>query len=119
MNEALTRLLERAGRDPELKRRLYESKNAENPLSAFCALSRSEGILIYPDELAFGGENFCAEMLRSVNGGGVDAPSDWDDMYELFFAALDMLGKSNEENDVENNDEDALSDNGDDETDGA
>ena len=31
----------------------------------------------------------CAAMCRSVNGGGVDTPDGWDDVYEMFFAALD------------------------------
>jgi hypothetical protein len=30
-------------------------------------------------------------MLRSVNGGGVEAPDDWDDFYEMFFDELKRM----------------------------
>ena len=38
-------------------------------------------------------EETCAAMCRSVNGGGVDTPDGWDDVYEMFFAALDYMNK--------------------------
>ena len=37
------------------------------------------------------GEQFCAAMLRSVNGGSVDAPDAWDDCYELLMSELKQM----------------------------
>lgn len=91
MNDSLTQLLEKAKNDIDLKNRIYATRNGRNPVKALCELSTAEGFPITAAELIDEGEKSCAAMLRSVNGGGVDAPDGWDDLYEMFFAALDYI----------------------------
>ena len=88
MNDSLTLLLEKAKNDKELKDRIFATRSDPNPVNALCALATSEGFPITAAELIDEGETACAMMLRSVNGGGVDTPEGWDDLYEMFFAAL-------------------------------
>ncbi len=91
MNDSLTLLLEKAKNDKLLKERIYATRADRNPVNALCELSTAEGFPITAAELIDEGETSCAAMLRSVNGGGVEAPDGWDDLYEMFFAALDYI----------------------------
>ena len=91
MNDSLTLLLEKARNDKLLRERIYATRSDRNPVNALCELSTAEGFPITAAELIDEGETSCAAMLRSVNGGGVDAPEGWDDLYEMFFAALDYI----------------------------
>ncbi len=91
MNDSLSGLLKKARNDNELKERIYATRNDRNPVNALCDLATSEGFPITEAELIYESEQSCAAMLRSVNGGGVEAPDGWDDLYEMFFAALDFI----------------------------
>ena len=91
MNDSLTMLLEKAKTDKQLKDRIYATRSERNPVNALCELATAEGFPVTAAELIDEGETPCAMMLRSVNGGGVEAPEGWDDLYEMFFAALDYL----------------------------
>lgn len=89
MDEKLEKLLQLAKADPVLKERLLASRDEKEPIFAFCDICREQGIELYPGELIAMGEEFCAAMIRSVNGGGVNAPfGQWDDMYDMFMTAL-------------------------------
>ena len=91
MNDSLSELLKKAKNNIELKNRIYATRNDKNPVNALCNLATAEGFPITSAELIYESEKACAEMLRSVNGGGVDAPDGWDDLYEMFFAALAVI----------------------------
>lgn len=91
MNDSLTNLLAKAKNNSKLKERIYATRTDKNPLNALCVLSTNEGFPITATELVNESEESCAAMLRSVNGGGVEAPDGWDDLYEMFFAALDFM----------------------------
>ena len=91
MNDSLTGLLLKAKNDKALKDRIYATRSDKNPVNALCLLSTAEGFPLTAAELIDEGEKSCAAMLRSVNGGGVEAPEGWDDLYEMFFAALDYI----------------------------
>ena len=93
MNNSLTMLLEKAAKDKALTERIYATRNDRNPVNALCELATAEGFPITAAELLYEGEESCAAMCRSVNGGGVDTPVGWDDSYEMFFAALDYMNK--------------------------
>lgn len=93
MNDSLTMLLEKAKNDPGLTERIYATRNERNPVNALCELSTAEGFPVTAVEFLYDGEETCAAMCRSVNGGGVDTPNGWDDVYEMFFAALDYMNK--------------------------
>lgn len=89
MGEKLTELLKLALSKQEIKNELIKTKSAPDPLDAFCKKSKEFGIEISLADLVFDGEDFCSAMLRSVNGGGVDAFDSWTDFYDLFFASLE------------------------------
>lgn len=88
----LAQLMESAKRDENIKEELLQTRNASDPVKAFCDKCAELGyrsITVY--ELLTAGEAFCATMLRSVNGGGVEAPDEWDDFYEMFFDELEGI----------------------------
>ncbi len=88
----LSELERRARRDAEVRRKLLATREAGDPIAAFCdecARLGYENITVYG--LATQGEAFCAAMLRSVNGGGVEAPDDWDDFYGMFMTELENI----------------------------
>ena len=85
----LMQLMQRAKNDEALRASLLKTRDAADPIAAFCKKCDELGyknITVYG--FATAGEAFCAEMLRSVNGGGVEAPNGWDDFYEMFFDEL-------------------------------
>ena len=88
----LAQLTQRARNDENLRRELIETRNAPDKVKAFCDMCAELGyrhITVY--ELLTAGEAFCAAMLRSVNGGGVEAPDNWDDFYEMFFDEIERM----------------------------
>lgn len=90
----LVQLTERVRNDKELRRELLETRKAPDAVKAFCDKCAELGyryITVY--ELLTAGEAFCATMLRSVNGGGVEAPDGWEDFYEMFFDELERMGR--------------------------
>jgi hypothetical protein len=91
MDDQLEKLLQMAKADPTIKKRLLDSRNEKDPLSAFCNLCQEYGFDISVGQLVAMGEDFCDTMIRSVNGGGVNAPyGQWDDMYDMFMTALEF-----------------------------
>lgn len=88
MEEELMRLQQRAMHDPKLKEELLKTREAKDPLKAFCDKCNELGYEITLYGLATMGREFCDAMLRSVNGGGREEPDGWDDYYEMFFQAL-------------------------------
>lgn len=89
----LEELQAKALRDNELRAKLLETRQAANPVTAFCQCCRSLGYEIYDMDLISAGEDFYAAMRRSTNGGGENSPKlkMEDDFYELFFAALESV----------------------------
>ena len=90
MEQELMELQERAINDEALRARLLKTRTEKYPLRAFCDLCRELGYnKITVGELMSAGDEFCSAMLRSVNGGGVEAPDGWNDFYEMFFEAIE------------------------------
>lgn len=89
--EILDEIKGKAGKDPELKKRILQTRREPNPLTAFCVLCREVGYPVYEMDLACAGESFYAEIKRSTNGGGENSPllKGEDDFYEMFFAELE------------------------------
>ena len=88
---ALDELQKKAWKDETLRKRLLDTRKAEQPLTAFCRICQELGYPIYEMELICAGEDFYASMRRSTNGGGENSPKlEWeDDFYELFLASLE------------------------------
>ena len=87
----LDELQNKALRDERLRERFLQTRNAENPLKAFCEVCQEQGYELYPMDVIAAGEEFYASMRRSTNGGGEKSPllEGEDDFYELFLAALE------------------------------
>lgn len=85
----LTRLLEQARHDPQLRKMLWDTRTDSDPMDAFCVLCNRLGYDISLGELFAYGQDMNDSKLRSVNGGGVDGIEGWDDAYEQFFLSLE------------------------------
>ncbi len=88
MEEILSRLLVAAREDESLRRRLLDTKNAKDPLAAFCEEAGKAGFSITVGELVAIGEEYASNLHKSVNGGAEYPMEGWDDAYEMFLAAL-------------------------------
>ena len=88
MNEKLMRLSDLALSDPVIKARFLETRNAEDPMDAFCVLSCQLGIPLTIGELIVMGEEMSCNQMKSTNGGGVNPYDFFDDAYEQFFMTL-------------------------------
>lgn len=89
----LDELQNQALRDPEVRNRLLDTRQAKEPLTAFCEVCRELGYEIYEMDLICAGEEFHAAMKRSTNGGGENSPmlAGEDDFYELFMAGISSI----------------------------
>ncbi len=83
-------LQKKAAEDIQLRKRLWDTRKSQNPLSDFCRICREQGEELYEMDLLQAGEELYAAMKRSTNGGGENSPvlKGEDDLYELFFAQL-------------------------------
>ncbi len=88
MEEILAKLLEAAREEETLRKKLLDSRNAEDPLSTFCACATEAGFPITVGELVAIGEEYSSNLHKSVNGGAEYPMEGWDDAYEMFLAAL-------------------------------
>ena len=88
--EALDELQRKARHDDKLREQFIKTRDAEDPLGAFCSVCREAGYELYPMDIVQAGDEFYAAMKRSTNGGGENSPVliGEDDPYELFFAGL-------------------------------
>ena len=91
MEEKLRQLLEDARHDEKLRKKLLATRKDADPMKAFCDTCQSLGYEIYLGELFAYGQDMNDSKMRSVNGGGVCFIDGWDDAYEMFFAALEVL----------------------------
>ena len=85
----LMELQSKAMSDEIIRKALLDTRKAQDPVKAFCDKCSELGYEISVYELLTAGEEFCAAMLRSVNGGGVEAPDGWDDFYGMFMNTLE------------------------------
>ena len=91
VREELDALLAQALQDRSLCELLLETRNASDPLGAFCKAAKELGCSFTPMALIAEGEEAYAAMSRSTNGGGENHPLlAWEnDLYELFFTVLE------------------------------
>lgn len=91
MNEKLYQLLQKAEKDMELRKRIWTTKDANDPALALCELCTAEGFPLTVGELFAEGEEFFCNLFRSCNGSAVQPLDGWDDPYDMFFAAMEVL----------------------------
>ncbi|MEE1086095.1 MAG: hypothetical protein U0L05_02835 [Schaedlerella sp.] len=86
----LDEIQHRALREEVLREKILNTRNAKDPLEAFCKICREYGYEIYEMDVICAGEEFHAAMKRSTNGGGENSPmlGEEDDFYEMFMVSL-------------------------------
>lgn len=87
----LEEMKEMARRDEGLRVRLLATREAGEPLAAFCSICREMGFPVYEMDVIGAGEEFYAAMKRSTNGGGENSPAlaGEDDFYGWVMAELE------------------------------
>ena len=88
MEEKLSALLTAARKDDALRARLLATREAKDPLLAFCQEAEKAGSPITIGELVAIGEEYASNLHKSVNGGAEYPMEGWDDAFEMFLAAL-------------------------------
>ncbi len=90
IDDILTSLFQMAKENPDLRRRMLETAEQENPVGELCKISTELGYPMYEMDLISAGEDYYAAMRRSTNGGGENSPllTYSDDYYELFLTRL-------------------------------
>lgn len=91
VNGILEQLLQRARTDCHLRQELLSTRHAEEPMTALCETASRYGFHLTPGEMLAAGEEYCSNLHKSVNGGATYPLEGWDDLYELFFAALALM----------------------------
>ena len=91
IEDTLENIKNKALNDFGFRKRLLGCKDAEEPVSEFCNVARSEGFEVYEMDMIDIGESFHAAMKRSTNGGGENSPmlAYQDDFFELFLKELE------------------------------
>lgn len=91
--DKLELLLGKAKNDETLKNKLLDTRNADNPLSAFCEIAVESGVELSVMDIVNQGEEFYAEIKRSTNGGGENSPDleFQNDEYSIFMMRLEDL----------------------------
>lgn len=88
MNEKLAKIMEEARHNQLIKEKFLETRNADDPMEAFCNVATSMGYEMTVGELFAIGEEYSSNLLKSCNGGAVYPIDEWSDWYEDFFASL-------------------------------
>ena len=60
-------LQKKAAEDIQLRKRLWDTRKSQNPLSDFCRICREQGEELYEMDLLQAGEELYAAMKRSTN----------------------------------------------------
>ena len=88
MNETMSRLLDEARHNPALRDALLKTREAEDPMDAFCKGATENGYPLTVGEVFEAGEQFIDDVFCSCNGRAEEPIAEWADAYETFFAAL-------------------------------
>jgi hypothetical protein len=75
-------------KDPLLRKRLLETRCADDPLDAFCKIACDSGHPITVGELLAVGQEFSDNQCKSTNGGNPYPYDTFEDTYETFLASL-------------------------------
>lgn len=88
--DQLETLKTKARSTPELAQALLNTRQMQNPVSAFCRIAQEAGCTFSAMDLISAGEDSYAAMRRSTNGGGENSPllQGEDDLYEMFLIEL-------------------------------
>ncbi len=77
-----------AKKDPLLKKRLIETRSADDPMDAFCKIACDVGHPITVGELFAIGQECSDNQCKSTNGGNSNPYDSFEDAYETFLTSL-------------------------------
>ena len=77
-----------AKENPELREKLLATRNADDPLDAFCIIAKASGYNIPLGELFELGQEFNDNQCKSTNGGNPRPNECYEDVYDTFLASL-------------------------------
>jgi hypothetical protein len=84
----INRLIYKAKYDENVRKALLATKDADDPLKAFCDLAGEMGYDITLGELFAYGMTMNDSKLRATNGGGSFEIEGWNDLYENLIEEL-------------------------------
>ncbi len=87
-NAMLSKLHSLAANDEKLRKRLLDTRNADDPLESFCAIAKEVGCPVEVGDIFVLNQTLCDNLLKSTNGGATYPIDDWADAYEMFIAGL-------------------------------
>ncbi len=89
--ENFEKLKELARENPDLKKKLLDTRNEKNSLSSFCRIALQYGCVLSPMDIIEAGESSYAAMRRSTNGGGENSPmlGSWNNFFEMFLSEIE------------------------------
>ena len=88
MNEKLSMLIAAARKNPDLKRRLFKSRESAEPVLELCRIATDEGIPLTIEELLGAGQEYADNLLKSCNGGATNPSEVYDGEYGVAFSAI-------------------------------
>lgn len=91
--QELDRLLAAARADGDLRLRLLATREADDPMDAFCRLAQSLGYEIYLGDLFAAGQEYSDNQCKSTNGGNPRPYDSFDDTLEFFLCELEQSGR--------------------------
>ena len=86
--QKLDLLSQAAKMDPVLREKFLATRNAPDPMDAFCRLTEDAGYPISVGELFAAGQEYSDNQCKSTNGGNPSPYSSFEDEYEIFLSSL-------------------------------
>lgn len=86
--QTLLALSARANQDEQLKARLLATRQASDPMDAFCTIATQAGFPVTVGELFSLGQENSDNQCKSTNGGNPTPYDAFDDAYENFLTSL-------------------------------
>ena len=86
--QKLDLLSQAAKTDPVLREKFLATRNAPDPMDAFCRLTEEPGYPISVGELFAAGQEYSDNQCKSTNGGNPSPYSSFEDEYEIFLSSL-------------------------------
>ncbi|OBR92554.1 hypothetical protein CLRAG_24040 [Clostridium ragsdalei P11] len=77
-----------AKKDPSLRKKLLETRLADDPMDTFCKIACDAGHPITIGGLLAVGQEYSDNQCKSTNGGNPDPYDSFEDAYEMFLSSL-------------------------------
>ncbi len=88
MNDTLLAMRTQALEDDDFRSAILDTRTAEDPLVALCALAHQHGFSLTVADIISDGEEFSCNQTKSTNGGNPMPYDYFDDAYEMFMVSL-------------------------------